>query len=241
MNLRGMLSNVRVRTRNPRAQQPSDRTLLLLLSTAVQNLLIEANLRGRYWAVDETEVTVNPNTTEYQIATEGFGKPVEVFATYPSGGQPGHTVEFYELGDMSFEVDGGEWASWFSGDRPPYTHQRVAFYRKQGNIYLRTLQGGQAGASYKILFQIGQFGQTVPLDEEIMLPEFYALVELRTAIAALPHCEWHDDESRNEALRKQLALTLDRDEQRTYQLFKSFVATQSANVEPNYRELYPID
>lgn len=243
-NLRGMLGNVRIRTRNPRAQQPSDRTLLLLLSNTVQNLLIEANLRGRYWAVDETEVVVGPNLSEYLIGVEGFGKPIEVRAVYPATSAfYEHDVPFYELGDLNFEATSGY--GWSISDLPngaPYGDQRVAFYRKQGNIYLRTAQGGPpAGTRYKILFQLGKFGETIPLDEGIMLPEFSHLVEIRAAVSSLPHCEWFDDEARNERRRAALALSLSEDEKRAYPLFKSWAATQTAGNQPNYRVSDSID
>lgn len=245
MNLRGMLSNVRIRMRNPRAQQPSDRTLLVLLSTTVQNLLIEANLRGRYWAVDETEVVVNPNVAEYLIGVEGFGKAIEVRALYsPSSSHREHDVDFFDLGDLNFESP-GLWSSYNTSDPltgVPYGDQRVAFYRKRGNIYLRIAQGGPpAGTRYKIIFQVGKFGETVPLDEEVMLPEFSHLAEIRTAISALPHGEWEDDEDFNRRRREELALSLADDRREAYPLFKSWVATQTAGNQPNYRISDSID
>lgn len=240
MNLRGLLSGVRIRARDPRAQQPTDRTLLRLLSGHVQNLLIEANIRGRYWAVDELEITVNPGTTEYPIGEENFGKPFEVLAMY-SDGRASHIVDFHDLGDMNFERWWpGYLSSSASGDLFSGTQQRIAFYRKQGGVYARILQGGPA-ARYRILFQVGKFGDTVPLDEEIMLPEFYQLIEIRTALSALPHCEWDDNEAMNRERRKELALSLPLDEARTYTLFKSYVATQTAANMPTYRIVDSID
>lgn len=244
MNLRQILRNVRVRARDPRAQNPSDRTLLVLLSTHVQNMLTEANLRGGYWAVDEVEVTVGPGGDDYIVPVEGFGKPIEVRAVYAANsGHHDHDVDFYSLGDMNYQewpVSGYNVADpfWGRGDGD----QRVAFYRKQGNTYMRIAQGGPpAGTTYRIIYQVGVFGQTTPLDEEVMLPEHTALVEIRTAISALPHCEWFDDEDRNERRRKELALTLVVDEQRAYSLFKSAAATMTAGNQPTQRILDSID
>lgn len=235
MNVRQSLRNIRIRLRDPRAQQPSDRTLLVLFSTHVQNLLTEANLRGRYWSVDETQIIINPNVTEYPIGVEGFGKPIEVRASYPANpGSPSHDVDFYALGDMNFEMD---WPAWFAG---PYTSRRVAFYRRNGNIYLR-IPSGQSNATYTIIYQVGTYGQTPALDEELLFPEFYALAELRTAISALPHAEWSDDKGENREVRKELALTLPEDARVTYQLFKSYVATQTAGDQPTYRLLDSFD
>lgn len=240
MNIRGSLSNIRVRLRNPRAQRPSDRDLLVPFSTHVQNLLTEANLRGRYWAVDETTITVNPNVDEYPIGIEGFGKPIEVRASYPANpGYPGHDVDFYTLGDMNFQLDTPYWANWFAGYEAPGRSNRVAFYRRNGNLYLRTSGGGPA--TYTILYQVGTYNQTTALDEELLFPEFYSLAELRTAISALPSAEWVDDRAENREIRKELGLTLPEDARTTYALFKSYVATQTAGDQPTHRLLDDFD
>lgn len=241
MNVRGSLRNIRIRLRDPRAQQPSDRTLLVLLSTHVQNLLTEANLRGQYWSVDETQIPVNGNVTEYPIGVEGFGKPIEVRATYPANpGYPSHDVDFYTLGDLNFEADSPWWANWFAGYEVPGRSNRVAFYRRNGNLYLRT-SGPSAPATYTIIYQVGAYGQTLDLDEEMLFPEFFALAELRTAISALPHAEWWDDEARNERRRKELGMTLAEDLRTTYPLFRSYVTTQTAGDQPTYRYLDSFD
>lgn len=243
MNLRGLLSNVRILARNPRAQQPSDRTLLFLLSRQVQNLLTEANLRGRYWAVDEFELVVTPNTADYLIPVEGFGKAIEVRSLFP--GNPSYTsynVDFFELGDLGFDWPyANDFALSGSLDGSPHSTQRIAFYHKQGNAYARVMPTPAQAASFNIIYQVSMFGETTPLDEPLLFPEHTGLIELRTAIAALPHCEWVPDAAVNAEMRKELALTLDRDEQRSYLLFKHYMATQSANNEPNYRLLSSID
>lgn len=243
MNLRGMLRGIRIRVRDPRAQQPSDRTLLKLLSDQVQNLSIEANLRGRYWAVDETELQVTANTGDYLIPIANFGKPIEVYTSWP--GNPSYvtrTVDFFELGDLNYQWDmPGNFALSSAIDGSPHTAHRIAFYHKQGQVYARVMPTPAGGAQYKVIYQVGQYGATMPLSEEIMLPEFAQLVEVRTAIAALPHCEWVDEEARNEARRRELALTLDRAEKQSYALFKSYVATQTAGLQPNQRIAYLID
>lgn len=242
MNTRGSLSNIRIRLRDPRAQQPSDRNLLVLFSTHVQNLLTEANLRGRYWSVDETQIIVNPNVTEYPIGIEGFGKPIEVRATYPANpGYRTHDVEFTELGDLNFEAAEPFWTNFFTGyNAPGVYNNRVAFYRKNGNVQLR-IPPGSTNATYTIIFQVGTYGQTAPLDDELLFPEFYALAELRTAISALPHAEWTEDKAENREMRKELALTLAEDLRTTYALFRSYVASQTAGNDMNYRLLDSFD
>jgi hypothetical protein len=243
VNFRGLLSNVRIRLDHPRAQRPSDRDLLLHLSTAIQNLLIEANLRGRYWAVDETELVVTPNTTEYLIGVEGFGKPLEVRSiNSPNSPYIDYDVEFSELGDLGFGWDypNNYGLSGGNGGALHNAH-RIAFYHKQGNVYARVMPTPGQSARYRIIYQIGLFGSTIPLDEELLFPEHSALVELRTAISALPSSEWHDDRAVNSDKRKELALTLSKDEAKSDTLFRHYISSQTANLQPNYRLLDDID
>ena len=243
MNVRGALRGIRIRTRDPRAQQPSDRTLLKLLSDQTQNLALEANLRGRYWAVDETDLITTANTAEYLIPVANFGKPIEVYTNWP--GNPSYvtqTVDFFELGDLHYQWDyPANFALVGSLDGSPHTSQRIAFYHKQGQVYARVVPTPAQSAQYRIIYQVGKYGDTMPLAEEIMLPEFAQLVEVRTAIAALPHCEWWDDERANKERRMELGMVLDRAEKQSYVLFKSYVATQTAGNQPNQRIAYLID
>lgn len=245
MDVLGTLRGIRIRTRDPRAQQPSDRTLLHLLSGHVQSLSIEANLRGRYWAVDETEIVINPNVADYPIAVDGFGKPLSVRAVYPNSTNfREDDVNFYELGDLNFER---AYPSGFPVTDPlygfPSADSRIAFYHKQGNVYARVPQGVvQAGTRYKIIYQVGKYGDTLPLEgKEIVLPEFIQLIEICTAISALPHCEWFNDEVRNTARRQELGLTLEADRARVYTLFKAYIGTQTAAMMPTYRIQDSID
>lgn len=242
MNLRGMMSNIRVRCGGPRAQRPNDRTLLLLISTQVQNFLTEANLYGRNWAVDELQLTITPNQQDYQLATEGFGKPIEVRATY--SGNPSYIdrdIDFYELGDLHFNWNApNNIAQAGSIDGSPHTTDRVAFFRRNGNIYARIMPVPAQSATFTVLYQVGIFGETMALDEGILLPEHHALIELRTAVSALPHCEWSDDPRINADTRKELALTLERDLQRLEPNFRAYLNSQTASNRPTYREL-PFD
>lgn len=242
-NLRGMLSNVRIRTRNPRAQQPSDRTLLVLLSTEVQTFLTKLNVYGRNWAVDELQLTITPNTSEYLLSTEGFGKPISVRAVNP--GDPAYierTIDFFELGDLNYDWNlPNNFGQAYPTDDSPHSTQRIAFYRKGGQIYARVMSPLAYPATFNVIYQVGVFGATQPLDEDILLPEHHALIEVRTAIAALPHCEWYDDPNLNAARRKELAVTLLDARTDLEKTFRANIANLTANTEPSYRELGSFD
>lgn len=247
MNYRQLLSNVRTRCGDPLAQKPSPRALLLLLSTQVQAFLNEANLTGRPWAVDELSLVVAANGEDYAIPADShFGKPILVRTVYPSN--PSHIesdVDFVDLGefnsDWPFPKDFG---GGFSLDGSPNTASRMAFFRKSGTdqVYVRVLPIPRQSASYQVLYQVGVYGETVPLDETPLLPEHHALLEVRTALAALPHCEWSDDQRANDNKRERLAAALTAEHNLLYPLFKRYIATTSASVRPSYREPpYSID
>lgn len=213
MNFRGMLSNIRTRLDDPMAQRPSDRALLLLLSTQVQRFMNRLNLSGRSWAVDEVDLVVGANVEDYPVPADNFGKALEVRTVDP--GNASHVVAdvmFTELTDINLNWP---WPrnianSLFNWDGSRHTASRIAFYRRAGlnDVYARVMPVPQGSAQYKILYQIGEFGSTVPLDESVLLPEHHPLIEIRTALAALPHCWWSDDKADNTERRKQLAMAL---------------------------------
>lgn len=243
MNLRGLLDGVRIHTRNPRAQQPSDRTLLKLLSIQVQNFLTELNIYGQNWSVDETTLTITPNTAEYTLAADGFGKPIEVLAVNPADPAfHNRQVDFFELGDLNYDWDmpvnfGGA----FAIDGSPHSTLRIAFFRRGGLVKARVLPVPAQAATFRILYQVGVFGETMPLDDSILLPEHHGLIEVRTALAALPHCEWFDAEDANKARRAELAASLTAQEAQLAKVFRANIANQTANTAPNYRELWNFD
>lgn len=242
MNLRQMLANVRTSCADPRTQKPSDRALLLLLSRQIQTYVNKANLTGRPWAVDELSLVVTPNTEDYALPIDShFGKPILVRAVYPSNpALVEWDVDFVDLGAFNFNWDYPKnFGNAFSLDGSPNSAARLAFFRKSGTdqIYVRVVPVPAASATYQILYQVGVYGEGVPLDETPLLPEHHALIEVWTAIAALPHCEWDDDRAVNSEMRQALFGTLDAERQRLEATFNLYINTTSASTKPVYREL----
>lgn len=242
MTLGQMLDAVRLRCNDPKAQKPSDRTILHLLSAEVQAFLNELNLTGRPWAVDELELDVTAGTEDYQLAaTSSFGRPVQVRTLYPDN--PAHIerdIDFFDLGvlnsDWFFPKNLGQG---FSLDGSPNTAVRMAFYRKgaQDAVWVRALPIPQQAARYQVLYQIGEYGYAVPFDETPLLPQHHALIELRTAISALPHCEWSEDSADNSNRRKELALAFTALAPRLERNFQSYIRNLDASTAPSYRIL----
>lgn len=244
-----MLTNVRTRCGGDElaAQRPSPTTLLLLLSTQIQNYITEANLSSKPWAVDEMTLQAVSGTEDYPLPVDSnFGKPIQVRTMYSA--DPGHIerdVEFTELGEVNF--DWGfprNFGSSLMLDNSPNNMARIAFYRRAGvnQVYARVMPIPARSATYQILYQIGVYGEATPLDEIPLLPEHHALIELRTALASLPHCQWGDDEDFNRRRREELAASFQPDLARLTTNFKLYLASLSANYQPNYRAFpYSID
>lgn len=235
MNIRGMLTNVRIRCGDPVAQRPSDRTLLLLLSTQLQRFFNKTSLSGKPWAVDELTLTLAGNSDYAIPADSSFGKPIQV-RTVPNTGEIERNIDFFELGELNHDWS---FPQGYGGFSSTHSAARLAFFRKSGNdqVYVRALPTGQASASYKVLYQIGVYGETTSLDETPMLPEHHALIEIRTAIAALPHCQWGDDKADNANRRKELGVTLDLDSRDLERDFRSYISNMSASTRPSYRDM----
>jgi hypothetical protein len=218
--------------------------LLKLLSIQVQHFLTELNIYGNNWAVDETVLTITPNVAEYTLPVEGFGKPIEVLAINPA--DPAYVnrpVDFFELGDLNYDWDmpANFGQAWGGIDGSPHSTQRIAFYRKNGNVKARVLPAPGQAAQFRVLYQVGVFGETTPLDEDVLMPEHHALIEVRTALAVLPHCEWFDQEDSNVRRRTELKASLMDQEAQLARVFRANIINQTANNAPNSRELWDFD
>lgn len=228
MKLQDMLTNIRLRLGGPDAQCPSDRTLLLLLSTQLQNFYTEAGLSGT-GLVDEVPLTISPNTPDYIISTPDFGKPLQVLTYDP--GNPNHIVRnipFTDIGDLYFDWPfSTDYTPGFSADGSAHTLDRIAFFRQAGNIHARVLPIPAAPANYIVRYQIGVYGNTTPLDEEPALIEHHPLVEVRTSLAGLPHCKWGGED--NPVLYDRLTNTLLAEVGMLTKNFRLYISTVTGN------------
>jgi hypothetical protein len=122
-------------------------------------------------------------------------------------------------------------------DGSPNNAQRLAFFRKSGDdqVYVRVLPVPQQAAQYKVIYQVGVYGQTNSLDETPLLPMHHALVEVRTALAALPHAQWSTNAGDNQARRNDLRPTLLAEETMLRRNFRAYVASTGADMRPSSR------
>lgn len=245
MNFRQLLTNTRVRLGDTLAQRPSDRTLLLIVCTQVQSFVNLANLSAKPWAIDEVTVVAIPGLEDYAIGVASqFGKPIAVRTQDPSN--PSHiesVVEFTELVDLTFDWSMPRDVGGFGFDGSPHSARRIAFFRRGGSdqVWARVLPIPQTTAEYQILYQVGVYGETESLDEIPVLPQFHALIEIRSALDALPHCLWDDNAAVNADIRKELAMSLAATENRLADEFNKYIRTVTVSRRLGLRELYSID
>lgn len=240
MSIRSMLENTRTRLGEElRDQHPSTKLLLLLLSTQVQNFLTEANLSGRPWAVDELTLSIGGGTGEYVIPADShFGKPLEAYSYYPGDtNYVARSIDFVDLGSLYTDWDSPNNSPGWSLDGSPNTAQRLAFFRKSGDdqLYVRVLPVPSQPAQYKVIYQIGVYGETEDLDTTPMLPMHHALVEVRTALAALPHAQWSTDRKDNQDRRNDLRPTLIAEETMLRLNFRAYITSMGADMRPSTR------
>lgn len=242
-----MKANIRLRLGGPLDQKPSDGELLLILNTQVQSYLNEVNLSAKPWAVAEVNLYAVPTVEDYAIAATNFGKPIQVRTVYPAN--PAHIerdIDFFELGDLNFDwnLPKNFGNTFFNLDGSPHTAIRMAFFRRLGQdtAYVRIIPIPQLAATYQILYQIGVYGDTQGLGEVPVLPQHHSLIELRSAIAALPLSEWSGDEAYNIEKRKELALSMGADAARLERQFSEYIKTITVSRRLNYRnEAFSID
>lgn len=247
MNLRGLLRNVRTRLGSPKSQRPSDKELLLLLSTHVQSFINRANLSAKPWAVDEIPLQVTAGVEDYPVGSASqFGKPIQVRTVFPQN--PAHIerdIDFFELGDINFDWNYPKNLGnlYYNADGSPHTALRMGFFRKSGidQVYMRVMPIPQSAATYQVLYQIGLYGETAELDDTPIVPQHHGLIEVRTAIDALPLTEWDDSEDSNRKKREELALSLPNTEKTLNAEFLLYMQTATVSRRPSYRNMYEID
>ena len=242
-----MQANVLLRLGEPVEQKPSDRIVLLNLSTQIQSYINEANLSAKPWVVAELDLNVSPNTEDYPIPATDFGKPLMVRTVWASN--PAHierTVDFFELQDLNFDwnLPKNFGNTFFNLDGSPHTALRMAFFRKSGldQAYVRVLPVPQLAATYQILYQIGKYGEEQAVETVPVLPQHHALIEVRTAISLLPMAQWSDDAAKDSSKRGELAMSLKNDALRLENEFQHYIATVAVSRRLSYRnEAFAID
>jgi hypothetical protein len=222
---------VRKLLRDPKAQQPDDFTVLKRILSKYQAFLNTMNNTGLAWATGEINLPVQQGKEDYEITQAGnFGKALLVATRDPSN--PAHIerpIEIFNVENMDFNwLLPNDFAGYIAGwDGSNTTAMRMAFFRKQGfsSVFVRVKPIPQLSASYRVLYEIGDWTKTVGLGDELLLPEHHDLPLTRAAISLLPYSDWSSDKALDSVLRKELAMSLANDEQEYAALFNEHIRT----------------
>lgn len=245
-----MMANARTLMDDPSPQHPSDRHLLKIVLLHAQDLINKANNSGKAWATGETPLVVSRNVGDYQIAQPAdFGKPLVVLTT--DAANTAHwerPVDVYELQNLDFAYSGpadGANLSRAFADGSTHSAAGVAFYRKQGDdgqVWARVRPVPQEAATYTIIYSVGNWADQAGLASSPVLREFHDLIEVRSALSALPSARWWDESSEegrraNREKRQEVALARRYDDERITPNFERFVGSMR-NAKMNLRATY---
>ncbi len=226
-----MIGNVRMRMADPDFHNPSLRHLLRFTLDHVRSLFNQITNSNEAWATGELTQAISPGAEEYSLAITG--KPFAMYTTDSSN--PSHVermIPVYTLQNLLLAYEGPRDGAWvwpqYAGGSS-HTAMGVAFYQKDGapGWYARVRPLPQASAQYKILYSIGNWAESAGLSSSPVLTDHHHLIEVRTAMSALPMARWSEDEKANTEKRKELALSLMNDERAFRRDFETYLRSLS--------------
>jgi hypothetical protein len=229
MNLREITHAARIELADARPQKPSYRHLLHLATGVAQSFLNRLNNTGRPWNVGETYLQVSSGVSEYPLNVSNVGKILDVIY-YDANNQEGteRQIGFEDLTDTvgDFRGDGSS---------------RIAFFRREGQLYAKVRPIPTDSREYTVLYAVGGWAREAALDDSPVLEEHHHLLVARTALDALPAAEWSDDPKKDEAKRAALERSLMRRVE-GYERELSFHVASMSNARSHYREeAFPIE
>jgi len=235
------VQKVRVNLFNPKEQKPSVEQIFHKLLYNYQNFCNELENTGQVWTYDSVDVTVSNNVTDYRVPRGG---KVLFVVAYPSNtAYVPYSMEFCDLAEVSGDFflyspldfalgrDFGE-GGWYL----PYPY-KVAFYRKNGDLWLRLAPYNYNLTSIKVTFATGNWTENISTEASAVLSNHHQLVEVRASIDLLPGTEWKEEDNYNFSMRQQLASSLSNEEARYKAVFD--VAKRSLTMDQvNTRDAY---
>lgn len=209
------VSNVRLLLDNPFEQKPTVRQIFGSLIREYANFYNELSNSSVAWTVKEHSVALN-GQTDYLISGD-TGKILFVTGeanTYP------YPVDFTDLADASAYW----WSEYpFTAARPEdYNFAafpgRVAFYRKNGSLYMRS-PNNFSGETLTITVSTGDWASNISSEESAVLSNHHHLPEIRAAMNLCHSAKWTDDDAKDVSHYERLVQSLGIQEQRAYQNF----------------------
>lgn len=188
--------------------------VVLASGQSVYNRLTNSN---KAWNTGSVQLVVTPSEQDITLDVPStFGKALQVVTTDESN--PSHIqrdIPLYEVDNLNHNwYAPNDVAAWgWDVDGSGCTAQRMAVFNLNGIWQVRVLPIPQTNAIYSMLFSVGDWMSTAALADIPILPQHHHFIEVRSAIALLPLCEWHDDSTEegramNSEKRKELAMSL---------------------------------
>lgn len=222
-----MIADVRLRLGDPLPQSPSLRHLFRFTLDHCQSLFNQITNSNEAWAVNFTTLSVSPGEEEYLLIITG--KPLVVYTQDDS--DPAHIermIKVYELQNLLLSYEGPRNGAWFWpgwSDDSEHTAAGIAFYQKTGvdGWYARIRPVPQVAADYRVVYTVGNWASSAALGSAPVMAEHHHLIEVRTALSALPLARWSDDMAADMEQRKMLAMSLTNDEKQFRRDFEIYL------------------
>jgi hypothetical protein len=210
------VTNVRQLLDDCKEQRPTVRQVFGSVKREFQNLFNELSNSSVMWTTKEHAVTLS-GQTDYLISGD-VGKILFVTGeanTYP------YAVDFTDLADASTYW----WSEYpFTAARPEdYNFAmypgKIAFYRRNGNLYLRTPLNF-SGEVLTITAATGDWTGSISADESAVMSNYHHLCEIRAALNLAHNARWTDNEESDIRHSQMLGQSLAIQEQRVYEQFR---------------------
>jgi hypothetical protein len=199
---------------DPLEQKPTVKQFFGATLREFQNFHNSLGLTSQPWSTKEFNITLNGGG-DYLISDSGIGKVLFVTANNYGNYNYPVSVNFTDLSDLS-----NDW--WFYNqaidtsfiyyDRYP---NKLAFFRKDGELYLRSNPNYYPVCDLTITAATGNWSQDASLQDSAVLSEYHHLPEIRAAKNLLPNCKWNDPPD-----LKALQISLAEQEARVYKDFQ---------------------
>ena len=204
---------------DPLPGRPSLRHIFQAVADAAQTLYNRSSATGKAWSIQECQLNVTSNTTDYVLPVDSsFGKPLSVLTYYTNNQSyiPRY-VEFSEINDLYYDwgLPANVASYVYNWDGSPNTAARIAFYRKPDDpsVWVRVLPTPQLAATYIVCYSQGTWAQDASIDSSPLLEQFHALVRTKAVTALLARSAWFTEDTpegrkANQDRRKEIASSI---------------------------------
>lgn len=212
------ISLVRSVLLNPKSGRPTLDQLFTNMTFEFQQIYNELASSNLPWSHQSVTINVAPGTESYLVPVS-VGKVLFAYADSSTStfGPVGLeivdlaevTSDFYPFTPLDYGISRDFNELWTLNPGA-----QIALYRQDGNLYIRLAPFATGISSVTLAFSTGNWLENLTSDSVGVLPEHHMLAVVRTAMNLLPGAEWTDERDYNLSQRQQLALSLDRQEQR---------------------------